>query len=316
MVAIQIPPSNQVTPGSQQLRQISFPSPVKESALSVDPHEIVSRWASSFTDLIAQGQTDVSKVFLKDSYWRDLLCLTWNFHTLHGPSSIQSFITDLSGKWRIKSFDVDTSSDFRQPKVAAIDFPGTIKCIQSFVAVETDVGRASGLVRLLPDETGSWKCYTLLTILQELKGHEELNHTRRPRGADNVSRAGRSSWKDRRNREEALEDHEPAVLIIGEQWRLFESSEDRTDRLAGCGQAGLTVAARLRQLGVKSLIIDRMKSVGDNWRKRYHHLVLHDSVWYVVIEGHRCQMSSGQAQAQQKAGLTICLTSAFRRIGQ
>lgn len=47
----------------------------------------------------------------------------------------------------------------------------------------------------------------------------------------------------------------------------------------GCGQGGLTVAARLKQLGVRTLVIDRVPSVGDNWRHRYHHLVLHDSVW-------------------------------------
>lgn len=33
-------------------------------------------------------------------------------------------------------------------------------------------------------------------------------------------------------------------------------------------------------LGVDSLIIDRNERVGDNWRQRYHQLVLHDPVWY------------------------------------
>lgn len=47
----------------------------------------------------------------------------------------------------------------------------------------------------------------------------------------------------------------------------------------GAGQAGLSVAARLKMLGVKSLLIDRNDRVGDNWRSRYHHLVLHDPVW-------------------------------------
>lgn len=50
--------------------------------------------------------------------------------------------------------------------------------------------------------------------------------------------------------------------------------------LLGAGQGGLTVAARLKQLGVKTLIVDRNKRIGDNWRNRYHQLVLHDPVWY------------------------------------
>ena len=33
-------------------------------------------------------------------------------------------------------------------------------------------------------------------------------------------------------------------------------------------------------LGVSTLIVDKNERVGDNWRKRYHQLVLHDPVWY------------------------------------
>ena len=48
----------------------------------------------------------------------------------------------------------------------------------------------------------------------------------------------------------------------------------------GAGQGGLTSAARLKMLGVNALIIDKNERVGDNWRQRYHQLVLHDPVWY------------------------------------
>lgn len=33
-------------------------------------------------------------------------------------------------------------------------------------------------------------------------------------------------------------------------------------------------------LGIETLLIDQNKRIGDNWRKRYHQLVLHDPVWY------------------------------------
>ena len=33
-------------------------------------------------------------------------------------------------------------------------------------------------------------------------------------------------------------------------------------------------------LGVDTLVVDKNERVGDNWRKRYHQLVLHDPVWY------------------------------------
>ena len=55
-------------------------------------------------------------------------------------------------------------------------------------------------------------------------------------------------------------DHDPTVLVIGG------------------GQSGLCIAARLKQLNVDTLIVDRWPRIGDNWRKRYHALTLHNQV--------------------------------------
>ena len=46
----------------------------------------------------------------------------------------------------------------------------------------------------------------------------------------------------------------------------------------GGGQSGLCIAARLKQLNVDTLIVDRKTRIGDNWRKRYHALTLHNQV--------------------------------------
>ena len=48
--------------------------------------------------------------------------------------------------------------------------------------------------------------------------------------------------------------------------------------VVGGGQAGLATAARLRALGVDTLIVDRHPRIGDNWRRRYHSLTLHNEV--------------------------------------
>ncbi len=48
--------------------------------------------------------------------------------------------------------------------------------------------------------------------------------------------------------------------------------------VVGGGQAGLSIAARLTQLQVDTLIVDRGERIGDNWRKRYHALTLHNQV--------------------------------------
>jgi putative flavoprotein involved in K+ transport len=48
--------------------------------------------------------------------------------------------------------------------------------------------------------------------------------------------------------------------------------------VVGGGQAGLSIAARLKQLNVDTLIVDREARIGDNWRTRYHALTLHNQV--------------------------------------
>jgi len=48
--------------------------------------------------------------------------------------------------------------------------------------------------------------------------------------------------------------------------------------IVGGGQAGLSIAARLKQLQVDTLIVDREQRIGDNWRSRYHALTLHNQV--------------------------------------
>ena len=46
--------------------------------------------------------------------------------------------------------------------------------------------------------------------------------------------------------------------------------------MVGAAQAGLSIAARLTQLGVDTLVVDREARIGDSWRRRYHALTLHN----------------------------------------
>ena len=40
------------------------------------------------------------------------------------------------------------------------------------------------------------------------------------------------------------------------------------------------LGARLKQLGVPTVIVETNAKAGDSWRNRYRSLVLHDPVWY------------------------------------
>ncbi|MGB4734231.1 MAG: NAD(P)/FAD-dependent oxidoreductase, partial [Candidatus Nanopelagicales bacterium] len=124
---------------------------------------------------------------------------------------------------------------------------------------DTAVGRGSGLGRIKDD-----KAWTLLTTLDELKGFEENRGDRRPRGADHGAVRNRLTWKETQEQEAQVmgSSEQPFVLVVGG------------------GQGGIGLGARLRQLGVPFVVIDKHPRPGDQWRNRYKSLCLHDPVWY------------------------------------
>ncbi len=135
-----------------------------------------------------------------------------------------------------------------------------VTAIEAIFRFETAEGRGSGVLRLVPDASsgGAPKAWTLLTVLEEIKGYEERPGRWRPQGKVYSRDFRGPNWLDERTASSAYADRDPAVLVVGG------------------GQAGLTAAARLRQLQVDTLIVDREQRVGDNWRNRYHALVLHN----------------------------------------
>ena len=50
--------------------------------------------------------------------------------------------------------------------------------------------------------------------------------------------------------------------------------------IVGGGQGGIALGARLRRLGVPTIIVEKNANPGDSWRRRYKSLCLHDPVWY------------------------------------
>ena len=284
--AVQLPtPSyNRVEGGSCQLKAASFPEP--KSSSSIDSHGITSEWVSHLTTALNSDFSGINNLFLHESYWRDQLGLSWDYHTLHGPDDIVAFLQKAPHDSRIKAIQVDDSSDFRKPKAAPIDFDGKLNGITSFLDVETDVGRGKGIVRLLQDaEDGRWKAFTLFTAMHELKGYEETINGKRPHGVDHGGKPGRKVMKPIFESCRVLSSSSPLTATQNWQERRtetenFEGDLEPTVLILGAGQGGLTSAARLQQLQIPTLIVDRNPRIGDNWRNRYHQLVLHDPVWY------------------------------------
>ncbi|MFT5220867.1 MAG: putative flavoprotein involved in K+ transport [Gammaproteobacteria bacterium] len=131
---------------------------------------------------------------------------------------------------------------------------------EGWINFETATARGEGHLRLNADD----QCWTLLTTAYELKGFEESKGSTRPRGVEHAVTRGRKTWLETKQQEEAELGYQqqPYCLIIGG------------------GQGGIALGARLKRLGVPTIIIEKNERPGDSWRNRYKSLCLHDPVWY------------------------------------
>jgi putative flavoprotein involved in K+ transport len=220
--------------------------------------ETVRDWLVRFEEALAAADaTRLEALFHPESYWRDLLALTWDITTLGGTCGIAARLAAQARRAAPSHFRVAPN---RTPP-RNVERVGT-RTIEAIFSFETAAARCSGVLRLAPDadDGGRPKAWTLLTALEELKGFPERIGRSRPTG-QSYSRDFRGpNWLDLRKTAAAYSDRDPAVLVVGG------------------GQAGLSIAARLGQLEVDTLIVDRWPRIGDNWRQRYHALTLHNQV--------------------------------------
>ena len=215
-------------------------------------------WLAQFEEALAKSDDRLLKtLFHPDSHWRDVLVLSWNIQTVNGADAILKELAHYAPAAAPGSFAVDPDRAAPRKVMRA----GT-HAIEAIFKFETKVGRGAGIVRLIPDaaDGNKLKAWTLLTELGELKGFEEQIGAARPRGSAYSRDFRGPNWLDLRKASAGYAEHDPTVLVIGG------------------GQSGLSIAARLKQLNVDTLIVDREKRIGDNWRKRYHALTLHNQV--------------------------------------
>ncbi|UXM90799.1 NAD(P)/FAD-dependent oxidoreductase [Paenarthrobacter sp. JL.01a] len=208
----------------------------------------VEAWLTQFDDALrSQDIHAVLELFEDESYWRDFVSFTWNLKTLEGKDAIkdmlEAVLADVQpAQWTLVE---NATGDAANP--------------EAWVNFETLQGRGYAHLRLRHG-----KCWTLLTTMQELKGFEEKKGPNREQGVTHSIEKGRKSWLERKEEEAArlgYEDQPYAVVIGG-------------------GQGGIGLGARLRRLGVPTIIVDKNARPGDAWRNRYKSLHLHDPVWY------------------------------------
>ena len=215
---------------------------------NIDPVVIANKWFRTFAPLVERGDTTgLLNLFTEDSFWRDALALTWDLRTFDGPTKIKQFLDD-----RLKAVKL-TNLKLGDPNLVN-NSPVNVWIQSAFTFDVGDYGVGAGVLRLVQVSTEEWKGYTIYTSLSGLKDHpEQLGEHR-----NQLPNHGR--WLEQRQREVEFVDEEPHVLVVGG------------------GHGGIHIAARLKHLGVPTLVVERNARMGDNWRNRYDVLCLHDPV--------------------------------------
>ena len=218
-----------------------------------DLAKTAATWLEQFERaLTASDAAPLARLFLADSYWRDVLALSWQIKTVCGAKDVLRDLRESANASHLAAFKL--AADRTPPRRVRRAGADIIEAIFEF---ETANGRGSGVVRLDPQ---SGKAWTLLTALDEIKGHEEKPGRFRHEGKAYSRDFRGPNWLDVRRATAAYTDRDPDVLVVG------------------AGHAGLSAAAAFGQLQLDTLIVDREQRIGDNWRNRYHALVLHNQV--------------------------------------
>jgi putative flavoprotein involved in K+ transport len=214
------------------------------------PNAQVTSVLSRLDGALAAGDIEAAvALFQDDCYWRDLVTFTWNIRTMEGKDAIRDMLKAQLQSVKPSAWALAEGEDAAEDE----------GIVSGWIVFETGVARGFGHIRL--KEGLIW---TLLTSMTELKGFEEPLGFERPLGAKHGAGKYRKTWKEEREEEASTLGFtkQPYVVVIGG------------------GQGGIGLSARLRQLGIPTIIVERNERPGDSWRKRYKSLCLHDPVWY------------------------------------
>src|SRR5262249_6108913 len=155
-----------------------------------------ANWLAQFERALAErDDTLLETLFHRDSHWRDVLALTWRITTIKGSDAILRELREL---------DQARPADFRRSANRAparhVSREG-IRAIEAMFTFETATGRGSGVLRLTPDagSGNTSRAWTLLTALDEIKGHEERLGSGRPSGKAYSRDFRGPNWLDVRN---------------------------------------------------------------------------------------------------------------------
>jgi len=158
------------------------------------------------------GSDTLAALFRADGHWRDVLAFSWRIRTVTGSAAIAAQLELEARSTQASGFRTDPERTAPRHATRA-----GAKCIEAIFRFETAAGRGSGVLRFLAgsDDNDPPRAWTLLTTLEELRGHEERIGPRRPTGQSYSRDFSGPNWLDKRRAAAAYTDRDPQVLIVG-----------------------------------------------------------------------------------------------------
>ncbi|KAI0414711.1 flavin-binding monooxygenase [Xylaria grammica] len=202
----------------------------------VDVEEVCAQWLRNLDECFASKSfDDLSPLFIENCWWRDIVGLAWDFTSKHGYGAITVFLQSAPNP--ITELQLIKDGGL---KPVLLDIGGMI-WIHTAFTFQHQHGEGKGVVRLVHVGKSEWKAWLVSTQLETLHC---INNPITPH---------------------------PTVLH-GEA----TETEDRILQtlIVGAGQSGLALAARLKSMGIRALIIDKNQRVGGAWTNRYQSVTL------------------------------------------
>jgi cation diffusion facilitator CzcD-associated flavoprotein CzcO len=180
--------------------------------------------------------------FVEGAFWRDTYALTGTLRTFYSDKNISAALEDVYKTRKPSNFRLHAEAGRIHGSRTWIDIPF------EFDTASAPRTICSGTLSIVC-RGRNWKIWMLQTILEQLVGECDVDRL------DPVS-------GDLKDTSGIIQDCEFDVVVVG------------------AGQAGLSIAGRLKALGVSYVVLDKVDHVGDNWKLRYDSVRLHTSRQY------------------------------------
>ncbi|CAK7223997.1 hypothetical protein SEUCBS140593_005424 [Sporothrix eucalyptigena] len=213
-----------------------------------------------------QNANEFKDLLHEDSHWKDVYLLTWDTRSLRGHEHILPMLEARLSITGIKNVQINYDA---KPTVEKLG--EDLAFVLFHIKFDFAHGTGVGVIRLSPFgvKTGSadeladvaiWKVFSMGTSVETIDGWdpEYGDKVRYQKGKVHDPTGQARSYAELRAAEANGEDgFDPTVIIVG------------------AGHCGVTMAARLKVLGIPHLIVEREGRVGHSWANRYKSLSLH-----------------------------------------